>query len=395
VNIYKDSSTIVITCNKRLAPYLEQELEDLGYSPTGVYPTRVELTGTMVDCIRLNLNLRCGSQIHFSLKRFQAKSGDELYRALEDIAWEEIIPKDGYFSVTCTVDTPSINNTMFVNVKVKDAIVDRIRQKTGIRPDSGPSQEKACLYLYWKDNEAEIFIDTSGETLAKHGYRKIPGKAPMLEALAAATIYATKWDRASAFVNPMCGSGTLAVEAALIATNRKPGLYRRNYSFMHFTGFEIGNYHREFQKLKDQVKDVPGLKIYASDISEDAVNVTRTNAEIAEVSKYIHLQECDFEKALVPEDQAGVVYFNPEYGERLGEVGALEVTYKRIGDFMKQRCKGYTGYIFTGNLDLAKKIGLRASRRLEFYNAKIDCRLLEYELYSGTRDKDKLAKEEL
>jgi 23S rRNA G2445 N2-methylase RlmL len=388
--LYQQTSRIVVTCNKRIAPYLEQEIRDLGYTIQGSYATRIELTGTMLDCIRLNLHLRCASQVHFSIKEFQARNGDELYRALEELPWEDIIPNEGYFSVTCNVDTPSINNTMFVNVKVKDAIVDRIRQKTGTRPNSGAALDKAAVYLYWKDNEAEIFIDTSGETLSKHGYRKIPGKAPMLEALVAATLYATAWDKTSPFINPMCGSGTIAVEAALIATQRKPGLYRRNYSFMHFTGFEIGNYHREFQKLKDQVKEVPGLLIYATDISEDAVGVTRTNAEIAGVTQYIKTKQCDFSETPVPAEGGGVVYFNPEYGERLGELSELEATYKRVGDFMKQQCKGYTGYIFTGNLDLAKKIGLRASKRIEFFNAKIDCRLLEYELYAGTRDKEKL-----
>jgi 23S rRNA G2445 N2-methylase RlmL len=392
--LFKESSRIIVTCNKRIAPYLAQEIEDLGYSPEGIYPTRIELVGTMLDCIRLNLNLRCASQVHFSLRKMSAKNGDELYRGLEEIPWEDIIPNEGYFSVTCNVDTPSINNTMFVNVKVKDAIVDRIRHKTGTRPNSGPSMDKAAVYLYWKDDEAEVFIDTSGETLSKHGYRKIPGKAPMLEALVAATLYATKWDKVSPFVNPMCGSGTIAVEAALMATQRKPGLFRRNYAFMHFVGFEIGNYHREFQKLKDQVKEVPNLAIYATDISEDAVNVTKVNAEIAGVAEYIKTKKCDFADTYVPEDASGVVYFNPEYGERLGEISELEATYKRLGDFLKQQCKGYTGYIFTGNLDLAKKIGLRASKRIEFYNAKIDCRLLEYELYAGTRDKDKLLKAE-
>jgi putative N6-adenine-specific DNA methylase len=209
----------------------------------------------------------------------------------------------------------------------------------------------------------------------------------MLESLAAATLLATKWDRKSAFINPMCGSGTVAIEAALLATNRKPGLLRYNYGFMHLVGYSEDMYNLEFRKLEQQVIDVPGLKIIATDISEDAVHISKVNAGIAGVEEFIEFAVCDFEETPLPEAADGVVYFNPEYGDRLGVETELEITYKRIGDFLKKKCKGYFGYIFTGNLELAKKIGLKPSRRIEFYTSKIDCRLLEYELYSGSREK--------
>jgi putative N6-adenine-specific DNA methylase len=347
----------------------------------------VELKGTVNDCIRLNLNLRCGSQVHYSLKTFPCNNPDELYRAVFDFPWERLISNDGYISVTSHVDNPTMLTPLFANVKVKDAIVDRLRIETGKRPDSGPDLTGAVIHVYWKGKEAELFIDTSGDTLAKHGYRKIPGKAPMLEALAAATVLASKWDRKSNFINPMCGSGTLAIEAALIATNRAPGLYRDNYSFMHYTGYDKEVYRKELRKIREQITEVPGLRIVATDIRQDAVEVSRVNAGIAGVEQLIDFEVCDFEKTNVPQGESGVVFFNPEYGERLGEIRELEETYSRIGDFLKKKCSGYLGYIFTGNLDLAKKIGLKATRRIEFFNAKIDCRLLEYELYSGTRRK--------
>jgi len=273
---------------------------------------------------------------------------------------------------------------LFVNVKIKDAIVDRFRRETGVRPNSGSELDKTVIHVYWKEENAELFIDTSGETLAKHGYRKIPGPAPMLEALAASTILASKWDRKSPFVNPMCGSGTLAIEAALIATGRKPGLYRDNYSFMHVAGYDPLYYSRELELMKSGIKDIEGLRIIATDISSDAIEISQVNAKMAGVEEMIEFSVCDFEETQLPESP-GVVFINPEYGERLGESSELEITYARIGDFMKKKCKGYLGYIFTGNLDLAKKIGLKASRRIEFYSAKLDCRLLEYELYEGTK----------
>ncbi|RWU06337.1 THUMP domain-containing class I SAM-dependent RNA methyltransferase [Pedobacter chitinilyticus] len=383
--VFHTKSKVIITCNKRLSSYLQTEVEELGYTIERAFSTGVELNITLTECIKLNLNLRCASQILYSLKSFEAKNPEELYQTLVDIAWEELIDFSGYFSVTSNVDNPFITTPLFANLKVKDAIVDRIKSKKGIRPNSGADANKTVIHLYWKDADATIFIDTSGETLSKHGYRKIPGKAPMLEALATSVIMATKWDRKSPFVNPMCGSGTLAIEAALLATNRRPGLYRMNYGFMHIIGYDEEVFFQERRILKDQVIKNVDLQIIASDLSEDAVDVSRKNAKTAGVDQLIQFEVGDFAETTVPEGQKGVVVFNPEYGERLGTHSKLELTYKRMGDFMKTDCKGYHGYIFTGNPDLAKKIGLKADKKIEFYNGKLDCRMLEYELYDGSR----------
>ncbi|MBX2932690.1 MAG: class I SAM-dependent RNA methyltransferase [Ferruginibacter sp.] len=390
MQIFKAHSRIIITCSNRLSPYLQMEVAQLGYKPRRVFKTGVELQGTLQDCIRLNVNLRCASQVLFSLKEFTANNADELYKNLINFSWEDVITADGYFSISSNVSNDTINNSLFANVKVKDAIVDRFRNKTGQRPNSGPELDKAVIHLYWKDSLAEIFIDTSGETLSKHGYRKIPGRAPMLESLAAATLLATKWNKQSVFINPMCGSGTVAIEAALLATNRKPGLLRFNYAFMHLVGYDEKMYQTEFKKIEQQVINVPGLKIIATDISEDAIEISKVNAGIAGVEEMIEFAVCDFEQTNVPDGEDGVVYFNPEYGDRLGVEAELEITYKRMGDFLKKKCKGYFGYVFTGNLELAKKIGLKPNRRIEFFTSKIDCRLLEYELYSGTKRTDKI-----
>jgi putative N6-adenine-specific DNA methylase len=388
MQVFHTESKIIITCNKRLSPYLQQEVEALGFSPVRVFQTGIELLGTITDCIALNLNLRCASQVIYLIKSFTADDPQQLYDNLVQIEWEKLIDFTGYFSVTSNVNNEHILTPLFANVKVKDAIVDRIKSIKGIRPNSGSDGNKTVVHLYWQDDKAEIFLDTSGETLAKHSYRKIPGKAPMLEALAASTIMATHWDRNSTFINPMCGSGTLAIEAALLATDKCPGLFRMNYGFMHIMGYDEQEFFTERRKLKDKAKKETGFKIIATDISEDAVDIAQKNAKTAGVEHLIEFSVCDFEDTDVPE-AAGIVMFNPEYGERLGVHSKLEVTYKRIGDFMKKKCLGYRGYIFTGNPDLAKKIGLRSARKIEFYNGKLDCRLLEYELYEGSKREPK------
>jgi len=388
MQVFHTENKIIITCNKRLAPYLQHEVEELGFKPVRVFQTGVELLGTVTDCIALNLNLRCASQVLYLIKSFTADDPEQLYDRIVEIEWEKLIDFTGYFSVSSNVNNEHIRTPLFANVKVKDAIADRIKSIKGIRPDSGAEVNKTLVHLYWQDSEADIYLDTSGETLAKHSYRKIPGKAPMLEALAASTIMATHWDKNSTFINPMCGSGTLAIEAALLATDKCPGLFRMNYGFMHISGYDETVFFTERRKLKDKARKETGFKIIATDISADAVDISQKNAKTAGVDHLIDFSVCDFADTPVPEGP-GIVMFNPEYGERLGVHSKLEATYKRIGDFLKTDCRGYRGYVFTGNPDLAKKIGLHAARKIEFYNGKLDCRLLEYELYEGSKREPK------
>lgn len=381
---------IVITCHKWLSPALTSEVTALGFNVTRSFQTGVEIKGTLNDCIKLNLQLRTASQVLYSIKTFNCNNPDELYENLCNIEWEKIIDPGGYFSVTSNVFHTTITTNLFANLRVKDAVVDRMRKVANKRPSTGSELTGAVVYLYWKYDEAEVFIDTTGDSLARHGYRKIPGKAPMLEALAAATILSGKWKATTPFINPMCGSGTLAIEAALIASKRVPGLLRHNYAFMHVLGYDRTVYEKERAVIEHQIIEPIGVQIIASDMSKQAIDIAKINAAAAGVEDLITFQVCDFESTKMSDNMEGaVLLFNPEYGERLGEEIELEATYARMGDFLKNKCKGATGYIFTGNLELAKKIRLKPSRRIEFLNAKIDCRLLEYEMYAGTRRVEK------
>ncbi|MCH7412253.1 THUMP domain-containing protein [Belliella sp. R4-6] len=383
---FTQKGKVVITFKDRFSPFVEKELIDLGFKPKNVFRTYIELYASLNECMYLNMHLRVASHVLFEIKSFYLHHADDIYRRVKTLPWEEYITKDTYFSVNSHVENDSVDNPLFVNVRIKDAIVDRFRENTGVRPDTGSAYEGAVFQLFWKETQATLYVNTSGETIAKHGYRKIPGKAPMLEALAAATIYASGWDRKSPFINPMCGSGTLAIEAALIATNRFPGLYRDHYSFMHIIGYDEAIYHKMKADLEEKITPIGDIQVFASDIAEQAVLFTKENAATAGVEDLISYEVCDFEDTTIPDSEAGIMMVNPEYGERLGEEDELEATYKRLGDFMKQKCAGYTGFVFTGNLDLAKRVGLRPSRKMEFYNGTIDCRLLKYELYKGKRE---------
>lgn len=386
----RQHSTILVTCSQGLAEYLQREIEILGYETGIAHSTGLELEGDQYDAMLLNLHLRTATNVLFLLKQFACSSPDELYENVAELPWEDMISPNEYVSVVGKIDTSAVDNSMFANLKVKDAIVDRISQQTGSRPDSGKERDCVVIQLYWKDDRCWLYLNTSGLKISDRNYRKIPHKAPLRESLAAAIIMATGYDGTQPLVCPMCGSGTLAIEAALIATRRAPGLLRDNYGFMHMKYFDEPAWQQMRKSALKQSKARGGkaafklAPIIATDIDPKAVEAASKNAATAGVSHLIEFAVCDFADTKIPR-YPGIVVLNPEYGMRLGEIKRLQKTYERIGDFFKQKCPGYTGYIFTGNLDLAKKVGLRTSKRCEFHNANIECRLLKYELYAGTR----------
>lgn len=379
-----EKNRIFITCPKGIQTSLASEIQSLGFPLLSKSFSGVETEGTLDDTMRLNLYLRTGHRVLYLLSGFKAKTPDELYTKTANVPWEDYIYETGYVSVTSTVDTPTITDSRFANLKCKDAIADRFMKKFGRRPDSGAERDRAVVHLHWKDEECRLYIDTSGVPLSKRGYRKIPMAAPLQETLASAIIIATGWRDSGNFINPMCGSGTLAIEAALIGLEKAPGILRNNFCFMHLREFNKVHWEELRIEASQRSKKTLQHRIIATDISSKAVEAARKNAMTAGVEHLIEFSICDFKDTTVP-DGSGIVLFNPGYGERMGEIDQLAGTYAGIGDFFKQKCRGYTGYVFTGNPGLAKKIGLRSRRKVQFFNGAIECRLLEYELYEGTK----------
>jgi len=380
-------STITITCAKGISPYLREEIVSLGFPILAENIAGVTTEGSLEDTLRLNLFIRTGQRVLYLLESFKARTPDDLYKNIIKVPWENYLPEEGYFSITSSVDNPTIKDSRFANLKCKDAIVDRMRDKSGRRPETGPERDRIVIHLYWKGDRCQVFLDTSGEPLSKRGYRKIPLKAPMQETLAAGVILAAGWRGEGNFINPMCGSGTLAIEAALVGLDRAPGLLRGNFGFMHLKGFNESFFKNLRRKSRATSKDALKGRVIATDISQQAIEGARKNAMTAGVERLIEFGICDFSETPVP-GGGGVVILNPEYGERMGKEEGLGEIYRGIGDFFKKRCQGYKGYIFTGNLDLAKKVGLRTKRRLLFYNGPIECRLLEYDLYEGSQKRE-------
>jgi putative N6-adenine-specific DNA methylase len=381
-------SKILITCARGIPPFLRAEVMSLGLPVLSEHLSGVETEGTLSDALRLNLFIRTGHRVLLTVQEFTAENADALYRALMAVAWEDLIPANGYVCVTSSVENETIRDTRFASLKCKDAVVDRIKARTGSRPDSGPERDHTVLHLYWKGDRAVIYLDSSGEPLSRRGYRRIPLAAPMQETLSAAVVLATGWTGEGNFINPMCGSGTLAIEAAFIGLGRAPGLLRSNFGFMHRKGFNEGEWNELREKVKrSAAKTFPG-RIIATDSDPLAIEAAKKNAATAGVEHLIEFHVCDYAETPLP--GSGAIVMNPPYGERMGEMPKLEGLYKGIGDFFKQKCRGHRGYVFTGNPALAKKVSLKPNRSLTFYNSGIECRLMEYELYEGTRKVKKI-----
>ncbi len=397
---------IILSCAKELSKWTEKEVIELGYKPIEVTENTVVVRGDMRDVMRLNLKLRTAHRVLVPLLRTDCYNIRDLYESVLSIDWENLLDPDGYFSVSSIVHNYSVRDTRLPALYTKDAIADRMRSKCARRPDSGRENIGAAVFVYWERNEAIIYLDTSGEPLSKRGYRKIPGSAPMQETLAAACIMAMEWDKKSPFVFPMCGSGTPAIEAVMMAMNRMPGSLKGHFAFQSIKGYSqiipgesapnvaprqhIGASPEQIwkeiileAKKEERTENLP--RIIATDISPEAIENAHTNAIAAGVAPYIEFKACDFGDTEIPATQTGDIFFNPEYGIRLGTFEELAPIYERIGTFLHEKCRGWTGGLITGNPDLAKLVELYYKKRIPFFNGPIDCRLF---IYPGCETKD-------
>ncbi len=377
------SKPIIVTAPQGLIPFVKNEVIEHGYAIIWASETALGIKGDFLNAMRLNLWLRTAHHILYQLAEFDCRDLDNLYRSVNSLSWESIIAANGYVSVVATVDHPSIRDHRIVNLRCKDAIVDRIAEYKGRRPNSGSEKRGTVIVVFWNQERCSISIDTSGEPLSKRGYRKIPLSAPMQETLAAGVVAATGFSGKEHFINPMCGSGTLAIEAALCATGKAPGLTRDNFGFMHTLLFDEPAWRAMRNKAEETIttRNIP-CRIIATDNDALVVDAARQNAVAAGVDNAIEFAVSDFAETTVPPG-SGVVIFNPEYGIRLGDEKELVTTYRAIGTFLKQRCQGYRGFVFTGNSKLAGNIGLKSGRKQKFQSGKIDCKLYEYDLFQG------------
>jgi|LSQX01.3.fsa_nt_gb putative N6-adenine-specific DNA methylase len=382
-DIWTQRGTIALACARGLARYTRREARALGFEVVADDESSVEVVGTLRDAMRLNLWLRTAHRVLIPVARAEAKTIEHLYNHASAVPWEKWLPPDGFFTVHGTVRNDTVRDTRLPMLRVKDAIADRLRQVHGRRPDSGSGFSGAAVFILWRERDLRIFMDTTGDSLSRRGYRLWPGSAPMQETLAAACVMATGWDWHAPFVAPMCGSGTPAIEAALIAKQRAPGLLRDYFAFMALQGYAVAEpadwwVEEREAALRAARPDAEVPPIVATDHSPEAVRHARENAERAGVGRHISFACCDFAETRLPPGR-GMIFMNPEYGERLGgDRARLVPTYRRIGDFLRRQAT-YRGGVLTASPRLAREIGLKPKKLFPFFNGPLECRLLMFD----------------
>lgn len=381
------------TTAKAMEPLLAAELAS--FRAEAIQETRagVSFRGTLEIAYRACLWSRVANRILLPLKTFPAPTPEKLYAGVKSIRWSDHVHPQGTIAVDFASSKSQITHTHFGALKVKDAVVDQLRSIHGERPSVQIDRPDVRINVYLHQDQATVSIDLSGESLHIRGYREEGAAAPLKENLASAILLHAGWPERlrearekgtplPAFLDPMCGSGTLPLEAAFIAANIAPGSMRDYFGFLGWKGHDAALWKRLSNEAeKGQITDRKLMpKIVGYDEDFRAVRVAISNVERAGLRNFIHIEKrelADCDRIA----EAGVLVVNPPYGERLGEVEELIPLYKRLGDTFKQKFKGWDAFVFTGSPDLMKAVGLKASRRIVLFNGAIECRLLKYEMY--------------
>lgn len=367
------------TTGKGVEELLARELARLGMEGISQETGGVRFRGGMDACYRANLWLRTANRVLMPLVDFPCQNPQELYDGVREIGWERWLNPKLTLAVDCNLRDSAMTHSGFVALKTKDAVVDRLRDHFGSRPNVDTKDPDLRVNVHLVKNRCTVSLDTSGAPLDRRGYRLARTEAPLRETLAAALIELTGWDGSVPLVDPMCGSGTIPIEAALKAGRRAPGLSRQ-FGFERWPTFDRPLWQQLVREAREQALSVLPASISGFDRSVKAVTTARENSERAGVGGLIQLAQRELSE-FTPPPGPGILIINPPYGERLGEEEALKPLYRQLGDAMKQRCTGYTAYLFTGSSELAKCVGLKASRRIVLFNGPLECRLLKYELY--------------
>lgn len=379
------------TTAKGMEDLLAQELQAMGAREVKKVRAGVQFTGSLETAYRACLWSRIANRILLPLKTFPAPNPEKLYGHVKNINWSDHMDPNQTLAVDFASSQSQITHTHFGALKVKDAIVDQFRSVHGERPSVDVSRPDIRVNVYLHQDEATVSLDLSGDSLHLRGYREEGTEAPLKENLAAAILMTANWPEVAknggSFVDLMCGSGTLPIEAALIASNTAPGIQREYFGFLKWRKHDSALWEKLLNEARAKIITDRRLlpRIYGFDIDFRAVRVANSNAAKAGVSTLAHIEKRALAQYETLPIRPGIVMVNPPYGERLGDVEELRDDYALLGDTFKKKFQGWTGYIFTGSPELAKEIGLKASRRHVLFNGAMECRLFEYSLYSGTQ----------
>ncbi len=362
-----------------LEPILAKELTQLGANDVQIGRRMVSFTGDKALMYRANFCLHTAIRILKPIAHFKANSADEVYNEVKKIDWTKFLTLDKTFSVDSVVFSEEFRHSKFVAYKVKDAIVDQFREATGERPNISVANPDIRLNIHIAENQCTLSLDSSGESLHRRGYRQESVEAPLNEVLAAGMILMTGWKGDTDFIDPMCGSGTLLVEAALIARNMAPGLFRKEFAFEKWADFDKDLFDEIYND--DSQEREFNHHIYGYDVDIKAVNTARLNVKAAGLSSDITITEADFKDFTQPKEKS-IIVTNPPYGERISTPDLLG-TYKMIGERFKHQFLGNDAWVLSYREECFDQIGLKPSIKIPLYNGSLECELRKYQIFDG------------
>ena len=364
-----------------LEDVLAKELLQLGAQNIKTLRRAVKFKGDLGFMYKANLSLRTAVRIIKPIKNFKVRNEDQLYRELRNIDWEQYMTIDDKFAVDSFVNSPHFKHSLYVALKTKDAIVDQFRDKCGMRPDVDLDHPNLRINVHITDETCTLSIDSSGKSLHKRGYRLETNEAPISEALAAGLILLSGWDKKSHFVDGMCGSGTFLVEAAMIGANIPANINREHFAFQDWPDYDEVLWKLIRSSQLKRAQDCYG-RVIGYDLNPDTVASAKLNIANSGLEDYIEIHCENFFETKKPEGPTHLV-FNPPYGVRIQ--GDIPEMYKSIGDTLKKNYSGAEAWFLTSHMDGLKHVGLRASRKIEIYQAKLECRFVKYEMYQGSK----------
>lgn len=365
-------------------PLLERELRELGAANVKVVNRGVTFEGDLGFMYKANLFLRTAIKILMPIKRFRARDEEELYHRIKQIRWEKYMEADGSLAVGATVFSRTFTHSKFIALKTKDGIVDRFRERSGTRPNVDLRRPSLAINIHIQEQDVTVSLDTSGESLHQRGYRTAVNLAPINEVLAAGLVMMTGWDGENDVLDPMCGSGTMLIEACMWANRIPANINRREFGFERWKDYDPDLFELIRNSALKKMRDRP-IKFIGYDKAPSAVRKATDNVYNAGLDDFITIEQQDFFKAEGRENVT--IMTNPPYGERL-EINIPEF-YARIGDTFKKVYKGCAAWLITGDLSALKHVGLKTSRKIKVYNGKLESRWAKYEMYSGSKKASK------
>lgn len=370
-----------------LEQVLKEELEELGYKNIEVLNRAVQLEGTWRDVYFLNLNIRCALSVLVEIASFPIKTEEDLYKKALKIKWDDYFSIDKTFAIKGAVFSKIFNNSQYPMLVVKDAVVDYFMKLENDRPSVNIKNPQLLFDVYIKDFQVTISLNTSGAPLYQRGYRQETGEAPINEVLAAGMIRLSGWDRKSPFLDPFCGSGTLLIEAGLLAANIPSCIERQHFAFKNFKNFDNLLWEQIQSEATKTCRSLD-VKIIGSDVNADMVFITKRNLRALPIARFIDVSVHSFEELQNLELSAGVLVTNPPYGERLNiqrNQEAIEDLYENLGSWFKKELQGFNCWVISSNLDALKFVGLKPSRKIKLYNGDLECSFRLYQMYDGTK----------